>query len=64
MPGLVTRVLVGAGEEVKAGAAVIVMEAMKMENELRAKAAGRVKSVPVQPGTAVEKGALLVEWEG
>jgi biotin carboxyl carrier protein len=35
---------------------------MKMENELRAKADGRVKAVPVQAGTAVEKGTLLVEW--
>ncbi len=64
MPGLVTRVLVAPGEEVKAGTRLIVMEAMKMENELRAKADGRVKAVPVQAGTAVEKGTLLVEWEG
>lgn len=62
MPGLVTRVLVVPGEEVKAGARLIVMEAMKMENELRAKADGRVKAVPVQAGTAVEKGTVLVEW--
>jgi pyruvate carboxylase subunit B len=39
------------------------MEAMKMENELRATAAGRVRSVEVAPGTAVEKGALLVALE-
>jgi pyruvate carboxylase subunit B len=39
------------------------MEAMKMENELRATAAGKVKSVLATPGTAVEKGALLVELE-
>ena len=39
------------------------MEAMKMENELRATAAGKVKSVEVSPGTAVEKGTLLVELE-
>jgi len=63
MPGLVSRVLVSPGEEVKAGTRLIVMEAMKMENELRAKAAGRVKAVPVQPGTAVEKGTVLVEWD-
>jgi pyruvate carboxylase subunit B len=63
MPGLVTRVLVAPGDEVKAGTRLIVMEAMKMENELRAKADGRVKAVPVQAGTAVEKGTLLVEWE-
>jgi biotin carboxyl carrier protein len=63
MPGLVTRILVSPGEEVKAGARLVVMEAMKMENELRAKADGRVRLVAVAPGTAVEKGALLVEWE-
>jgi len=37
------------------------MEAMKMENELRASASGTVKTVHVAPGTAVEKGALLIE---
>ena len=62
MPGLVTRVLVAPGDEVKAGTRLIVMEAMKMENELRAKTDGRVRSIAVTPGTAVEKGALLVEW--
>jgi biotin carboxyl carrier protein len=39
------------------------MEAMKMENELRATVAATVKSVHAQPGTAVEKGALLLEME-
>jgi biotin carboxyl carrier protein len=39
------------------------MEAMKMENELRAQGAGVVKTVLVAPGTAVEKGAVLVELE-
>lgn len=63
MPGLVTRILVSPGDEVKAGARLVVMEAMKMENELRAKADGRVRSIAVAAGTAVEKGALLVEWE-
>ncbi len=61
MPGLVTRVLVSVGDAVRPGDGLIVMEAMKMENELRAKSAGRVRSLPVAPGTAVEKGALLVE---
>ena len=63
MPGLIVRVNVKVGDEVQAGQGVVVMEAMKMENELRANGAGRVKSVLVQPGTAVEKGALLVELE-
>jgi pyruvate carboxylase subunit B len=42
---------------------VVVVEAMKMENELRAAADGVVSAVRVEPGTAVEKGAVLVEFE-
>jgi acetyl/propionyl-CoA carboxylase alpha subunit len=60
MPGMIVRVSVKAGDRVEAGQGVVVMEAMKMENELRATAAGVVKSVEVTAGTAVEKGALLV----
>jgi pyruvate carboxylase subunit B len=63
MPGLIVRVNVQAGDQVQAGQGLVVMEAMKMENELRATAAGRVKNVVVSPGTAVEKGALLIELE-
>ena len=62
MPGLIVRVLVGPGDTVEAGQGLIVMEAMKMENELRAPAAGTVKVVAVQQGAAVEKGALLVDF--
>lgn len=61
MPGLIVRVHVKAGDTVAAGQGVIAMEAMKMENELRATTAGIVKQVLVQPGQAVEKGAVLVE---
>ena len=61
MPGLVVRVNVAEGDEVAAGQGLVVMEAMKMENELRASAAGRVRRVLATPGTAVEKGAVLVE---
>ena len=60
MPGLIVRVNVKVGDTVQAGQGIVVMEAMKMENELRATAAGIVRSVEVSPGTAVEKGALLV----
>jgi pyruvate carboxylase subunit B len=63
MPGLIVRVHVQVGDAVQAGQALVVMEAMKMENELRATAAGRVKSIVAGPGTAVEKGALLIELE-
>ena len=61
MPGLVVRVLVEAGQEVSAGAGIVVLEAMKMENELKAPAAGVVKGVRVSAGEPVEKGQVLVE---
>jgi pyruvate carboxylase subunit B len=63
MPGLIVRVNVKAGDKVGQGQGLVVMEAMKMENELRAQAAGTVKSVNVNPGTAVEKGTILIEME-
>ncbi len=63
MPGLIVRINVKPGDTVEAGQGVVVMEAMKMENELRATSAGTVKSVEVAPGAAVEKGALLVALE-
>jgi pyruvate carboxylase subunit B len=63
MPGLVVRINAQVGDEVQAGQGLVVMEAMKMENELRAQAAGRVKAILVTPGTAVEKGTLLIELE-
>ncbi len=61
MPGLVVRINVRPGDQVQAGQALVVMEAMKMENELRSTSAGVVKAVAVQLGAAVEKGTLLVE---
>ena len=61
MPGLITRILVAPGDTVAEGQGLVVMEAMKMENELRSPSAGTVRSVAVTPGTAVEKGAILVE---
>ncbi|MDE3052849.1 MAG: biotin/lipoyl-binding protein [Gemmatimonadota bacterium] len=63
MPGLIVRVHVKPGDVVQPGQGLVVMEAMKMENELRATAGGTVKAVAVAPGTAVEKGALLLELE-
>jgi acetyl/propionyl-CoA carboxylase alpha subunit len=63
MPGMIVRVSVKVGDRVEAGQGVVVIEAMKMENELRATAAGTVRRVEVAPGTAVEKGALLVALE-
>jgi pyruvate carboxylase subunit B len=63
MPGLIVRVNVQAGDQVHAGQGLVVMEAMKMENELRVQVAGRVRTVLVSPGSVVEKGAVLIELE-
>ncbi len=61
MPGLVLRVEVEPGQRVEAGAGVVVLEAMKMENEIRVPGGGTVQTVHVQAGQPVEKGAPLVE---
>jgi biotin carboxyl carrier protein len=63
MPGMIVRVQVQVGDAVQAGQGLVVMEAMKMENELRASAAATVKAVHARVGSAVEKGALLLELE-
>ena len=62
MPGMVVQVAVAEGDVVDAGDRVAVVEAMKMENELRATAASRVAKVRVSPGQAVEKDQVLVEF--
>ena len=60
MPGRVVRVLVGVGDRVAQRQPVIVVEAMKMENELRTSTGGTVREVAVVPGAAVETGTVLV----
>jgi len=63
MPGRVVRVLAAPGEQVRDGQGLVVVEAMKMENELRAPRAGLVTDVLVQEGSAVEAGEVLVVIE-
>ncbi len=63
MPGMIVRVEVGLGQEVRAGDGLVIVEAMKMENELRAEADGTVKAVLVETGEAVEKDQVLIEFE-
>ncbi len=63
MPGLVLRVLAEPGQTVSAGAGVVVLEAMKMENELRATIGSVVRAVRVKAGEVVEKGQVLVEFD-
>jgi biotin carboxyl carrier protein len=63
MPGLVVKVNVAAGEQVEKGEPLVVLQAMKMENELAAPRAGTVKQVQVQSGQTVEHGQVLVVLE-
>jgi biotin carboxyl carrier protein len=60
LPGKITHVAVGPGDRVQAGDTLVVIEAMKMENELKASAPGTVAEVRVQPGQAVNPGDVLV----
>ena len=60
IPGRVIKLLVKAEDSVKAGQTIVVLEAMKMENELRAPRAGRISAVRCAEGTAVETGQDLV----
>jgi pyruvate carboxylase subunit B len=63
MPGMVIRVEVSEGDVVQAGQGIVIVEAMKMENELRALGPGRVTRVHVRRGQAVEKDQVLVDLE-
>ena len=64
MAGLVLRVEVSEGQHVEAGDGLVVIEAMKMENELRAEAAGVVASIEARVGTTVNPGDLLLTFTG
>ena len=63
MPGRITTLLVKEGQEVRSGQGVLVVEAMKMENELLAPKDGRVTRIRVRPGETVEAGAALFTVE-
>lgn len=60
MPGLVRGVMVNVGDSVTAKQGVVILEAMKMENELRAPRAGTIKEMRVKPGDKVEQGQVLL----
>ena len=64
MPGRVVRLLVGEGETVARGASLLVLEAMKMEHEIKAPHDGTVSRLPYRVGDQVEAGAPLVEFAG
>jgi len=61
MPGLVVKVEVEEGDRVEAGQGIVIVESMKMENELRAEAAGVVERIHVRSGQPVERGQVLVD---
>lgn len=63
MPGIILNVLVKEGDQVNAGDAILVLEAMKMENEIHAPRAGTVKKIHVKEGSEVRAGSELIELE-
>lgn len=63
MPGRVVGVAVSIGQEVNVGDALLTLEAMKMENVLKAEGTGKVKAIAVAAQDVVEKGGLLIEFE-
>ena len=63
MPGLVLRVPAAPGASVAAGTSLVVLEAMKMENDLKSRTSGVIATVLVTPGQAVEKGQVLLTFE-
>lgn len=63
MPGKVVAVLVAEGDAVDKGQGLVIVEAMKMENEVRSPIAGEVKEIKVKPGDTVEGGAVLLVVE-
>jgi acetyl/propionyl-CoA carboxylase alpha subunit len=63
MPGKIIEIFVKPGDEVKAGKPLLIMEAMKMENEMRAASDVKIKQVRVKQGDSVESGAVLIQFE-
>jgi len=63
MPGLILDILAEPGQSVEKGDQLLILEAMKMENVLKAEGEGVIKSIEVQKGNAVEKGQILIEME-
>ena len=63
MPGKIVKVFAKPGQAVKAGDPLLIMEAMKMENEMRASIDTKIKSVHVKDGDTIETGTLLVTFE-
>ncbi len=63
MPGLILDVVVQAGDEVKKGDTLLVLEAMKMENIIKSPGNGKIKAIPVKKGDSVDSGQKLILFE-
>jgi pyruvate carboxylase subunit B len=63
MPGRVVMLHVSVGQELQVGDEILSLEAMKMENSLKAEGIGKVKAILVENGQVVEKGVVLIEFE-
>ncbi len=63
LPGIITKILVKEGDEIKEGDTILIMEAMKMDNNIQAEKSGKVKSIKVNVGDNVLQDAVLVELE-
>lgn len=63
MPGLILDIMVSTGQTVNKGDSLLILEAMKMENVIKAEADGTVKSVALSKGDTVEKNQLIIEME-
>jgi pyruvate carboxylase subunit B len=61
MPGKIVQVEVKEGDRVAPGSGLLIIEAMKMENEIRSEGTGIVRAIRVKPGDAVERDAVLIE---
>lgn len=62
MPGMVLQILVSPEQEVEKDSALLILEAMKMENVIKSPAAGKVKRISIEKGVAVEKNTVLIEF--
>ena len=62
MPGLIIDLKIKAGDTVNAGDALLILEAMKMENVLKSPGGGTIKAIKVKKGDSVEKGQILIEF--
>ncbi len=63
LPGLIQKIFVKVGDEVKSGQNILIMEAMKMENEIQSKSDGIIKEIKYKEGESVEEGEVLVTLE-